>query len=210
MFIFRFSCYNKTMKQKIPKAKKIEPAFMNVGNQIKMTAWGVTLESIAVILLGIFFVIWPEITMRIATYLIGLVFIIQGCFTAVNYFARKGQNNFLDSSLLVGIAAILIGLTIFVIGEDIANIFRIIIGIWIIYEAFVRANLAIKLSSAGITQWKYVLALALVILAFGIFVVFNDVMTIIGWLMIGVGIIGLVSDLLFAKRIKILIEKLTK
>ena len=67
-------------------------------------------------------------------------------------------------------------------GEDIANIFRIVVGIFLIYESLVRVNTAIKLNNAGISIWKYVLLLAIIMLVLGVFVTFNDVATVISLL----------------------------
>ena len=99
-----------------------------------------------------------------------------------------------------------------VIGEDIAKIFRVIIGIWMIYEALVRVNTAIKLNAAGVKVWSYILIIALVMLALGIFVTFNTgaVVQLIGWVMVITGIVGIVGDIMFIQQVNTVVEKLTK
>ena len=66
------------------------------------------------------------------------------------------------STLLSGVISILVGITVLVMGEEIANVFRIVIGIWMIYESLVRINTSIKLHAANIQAWKYILIAALV------------------------------------------------
>ena len=110
----------------------------------------------------------------------------------------------------MGVISVLIGIAALIIGEDIANVFRVVVGVFIIYESLARINTAIKLSTAGIPIWKYVLLLALIILVLGIFVTFNDVTTVIGWMMIVAGLVGIVGDIMFIQQINLVIDKLTK
>ena len=147
---------------------------------------------------------------KIVSYIVGIFFVIKGLFQIINYFVEKGQNDFFNNGLLVGVISILIGITALVMGEGIANIFRIVIGVFIIYESLVRMNTAIKLNAAGIGIWKYILLLSIVILILGIFVTFNDVTTVIGWMMIVAGLIGIVGDTIFIQQVNNVVDKLTK
>ncbi len=192
------------------KVEIIKRPIETVGGDIKKSAWSAIIESLAIMVLGILFVAWPDIMVQAVSYVVGAIFIVKGAFQIINYFMEKGQNDFFNNNLLMGVISVLIGIAALVIGEDIANVFRIIVGVFIIYESLARINTAIKLSSAGIFIWKYVLLLALVVLILGIFVTFNDVAAVIGWMMIVAGLVGIVGDILFIQQINAVIEKLTK
>lgn len=192
------------------KVEIIKRPIEQIGGDIKKSAWGAAIESLAILILGILFIAWPETMVKVISYVVGIIFILKGTFQVINYFIEKGQNDFFNNGLLMGVISVLIGIAALVIGEDIANVFRIVVGIWLIYESLVRVNTAIKLSSAGINIWKYVLLLALVVLVLGAFVTFNDVTTVIGWMMIAAGIVGILGDLLFIQQINNLVDKLTK
>lgn len=191
------------------KVELIKRPIEQVGADIKKSAWSGALESLAIIVLGVLFIAWPETMVKLVSYIVGAIFIVKGGFQIINYFMEKGQNDFFNNDLLVGVISILIGVTALVLGKDIANIFRIVVGIWLIYESLVRINTAVKLSSAGIPIWKYILLIALAVLVLGIFVTFNDISTIIGWMMIAAGVIGIIGDVLFIQHIDNLVEKLT-
>ena len=191
------------------KAEIIKRPVEQIGNDIKKSAWGAAFESIIIIVLGVLFIAWPETMVKVVSYVIGSFFIIKGSFQIINYFLAKGQNDFFNNDLLIGVISVLIGIAALVIGEDIANVFRVIVGIWLIYESLVRINTAIKLYSADIPVWKYVLILSLVILVFGIFVTFNNITDVIGWMMIAAGIVGIIGDIMFIQQISLLIDKLT-
>lgn len=192
------------------KVEIIKRPVEQVGGEIKKTAWASIIESFAILILGLLFVAWPDMMIQIVSYVVGIFFIAKGIFQVINYFIEKGQNDFFNNDLLMGVISILIGTATLVIGEEIVNVFRVIIGVFIIYESLVRINTAIKLSSAGVPIWKYVLLLAIIVLILGIFVTFNDIASIIGWMMVIAGIFGIVGDILFVQQINTVIEKLTK
>ena len=183
-----------------------------VSDNVKKSAWTSVIESLIILFFGILLVVWPDITVTVIANILGAIFIINGIYQIINYFVVKGQNDFFNNNLLIGIISLLVGIAAIVIGNDIANVFRIIIGIWMIYEALVRINTAIKLNSAGIKTWKYILLIALIMLALGIFVTFNTgaVIQLIGWMMIATGIIGIIGDIMFIQQINTVVDNITK
>ena len=194
------------------KVEIIKHPAEKIGWDIKKSAWSSAIESLIIMVFGILLVSWPNIAIIVVANILGAIFIISGIYQIINYFVVKGQNDFFNNGLLSGVIAMLIGIAAIVIGEDIANIFRIIIGIWMIYESLVRVNTAIKLHSAGVKVWSYILIIALMMLALGIFVTFKDgaVVELIGWMMIITGIVGIVGDAMFIQQINKVVEKLTK
>ena len=177
---------------------------------MKKSAWSSIIESIATVILGILLIVWPNEVIRIIAYVMGAVLVVKGAYQVINYFVVKGQNDFFNNNLLGGVISVLIGVTLLILGEEIAHVFRIVIGIFLIYESLVRINTSIKLHAANINAWKYVLILALMMLIVGVFVTFYSgaVVTLIGWMMILAGLIGIVGDVMFIQYLNIIVEKL--
>ncbi len=194
------------------KAEVIKRPIEQVSSNIKKSGWVSAIESLIIIVLGILLVALPNVTILVVSNVLGAVFIINGIYQIINYFVVKGQNDFFNNGLLIGVISLLIGIAAIVIGEDLASILRIIIGIWMIYEALVRVNTAIKLNSAGIKSWKYILIIAILMLALGLFVTFNAgaVVQLIGWMMILSGIIGIIGDIMFIQQVNTIVDKITK
>ena len=192
-----------------PKAKIIkEPT---IAGNLKTAAYSSIVESLALVILGILFVIWPDTIVKLLAYIIGAFLIVKGSFNIITYFMADGKKDSLDGGLLSGIIFILVGIASFLIGENIANVFRVIIGIIVIYESLVRINDAVKMHSAGVESWKYVLALALVMMVLGLFITFNNgaVVALVGGMMIAVGIIGIIGDAMFIRQVDKVVETLT-
>ena len=194
-----------------PKSEIIKRPVERIGSDLKMTAWSSIFGSIALMILGVLCVVWPDTIVKILAYLIGAFFIIKGSYDVISYFMIGGQNDFFNNILLSGVVSILIGIAALLIGEDIANIFRIVLGIFIIYESLVRINTATKLASVGIPSWRYILVIALIMMVLGIFVTFYSgaVVTMIGWVMIVTGVIGIVSDAVFISHVNAVVDALT-
>ena len=196
----------------MPKTEVVKRPIERINWDLKKSAWSAAIESIVIMVLGIMFVVWPDGIVNVIANILGAIFIVSGIYQIINYFVVKGQNDFFNNGLLSGVVFLLIGIAVIVIGEDIANIFRVIIGIWMVYESLVRVNTAIKLHSADIKIWQYILCIALVMLALGLFVTFNTgaVVQLVGGVMIATGIIGIIGDAMFIQQVNTVVEKITK
>lgn len=194
------------------KTEIVKRSAEQVGSDLKKTAWSAIIESLALIILGILFIVLQNTIVQVLAYIVGVFFIVKGGFQIVNYFIDKGQNDFFNNGLLSGVVSILIGIAVLVVGEDISHIFRVVIGIIIIYESLVRINTASKLAATKIPAWKYISIFALVMLVLGVFITFYEgaMITIIGWIMIATGIIGIISDAMFMQNVNTVIDEITK
>lgn len=191
------------------KKPKVE---IMTGSNPKRMAWSATVESIITIILGVLLVVWPNTIVKIIAYLVGGFLLIKGGYQIASFMMKKEQKTGMNSELITGIITFLIGIVIFAVGEEISHVFRVLVGIWIIYEGLIRLNNAIKLRSAGAVNWSAVMVIAVIMLIFGTFITFFDgaMVFLIGWVLIIMGLIGLFSDVMFMQNTKILMEKLNK
>ncbi len=185
------------------KAEIIKYGVDEASGALKRNAWSAIIESLATIILGIFLIAWQDAVVQVIGYVAGTILIIKGAYQIINYFVVKGQNNIFNNNLLGGVISLLIGVAFLFIGEQIIDVFRIIMGIWMIYEALVRMNTSIKLHAVGVKAWSYVLILALMMLVLGVFITFYQgaVISLIGWMMILTGAIGIVGDAMFIQYV---------
>ena len=194
------------------KAEIIKRPVEQIGSEIKKSAWSAAIESLSIVVLGLLFIIWPDTMVKVLAYIVGAFFIIKGGFQIITYYMEKGQRDYFNNGLLFGVVSVLIGITALLIGENIASVFRVIIGVLVIYESLVRINTATKLAYAGVSNWRYLLLIALVMLVLGIFITFNTgaVVALIGGMMVATGVIGIIGDAMIIKQINYIVEKLTK
>lgn len=193
------------------KAEIIKRPIDKISGDLKKSAWFSTFESLITVILGILLIAWPDTAIKVIAYVVGVFLIVKGAYQVINYFVVKGQKDFFNNSLLAGVISLLIGLALLLIGEEIVNVFRIVIGIWMIYESLVRINTSIKFHAAGIQAWRYILILAILMLVLGVFVTFykGAVVTLIGWMLVLTGIIGIIGDVMFVQYVNKIADALT-
>lgn len=170
----------------------------------KKTGWISILESILFILLGSILVWKPTETVRAISYILGSVFIIIGFVKVIHYFLAKGKYDFYNYDLIFGLMAIVIGIITIIYSNTIGSIFRIIIGMWIIYSSLIRINLSMKLKTMDMGVWVYSLLLAIMMFICGLYITINSgsVVVTIGIFMIIYAVIDLIENIIFMKNVK--------
>lgn len=170
---------------------------------LKKSGWISIIESIIFAILGIVLVCKPEGTVKAITYILGTVFILIGIFKIINYFIDRGNDDFYNFDLIYGLTAIVIGIVTMAYMNVIGSIFRIIIGVWIIYTSFVRINTSLQIKRIGSTLWGWSLALAIIMFVCGLYVVINPgtIIVTIGIIMIIYSVIDIIENIIFMKNV---------
>lgn len=170
----------------------------------KKSGWMSILEAVVIAILGLILILNPEGTVKAISIILGLIFIIAGLIKIAQYFMAKGKYDLYNHELIYGLMAIVIGIVTMVYSNTIGSIFRIIIGVWIIYSSLMRLSLAFKLKNLKSNAWGYSLILALIMLACGLYVTINSgaVMVIIGAMMITYAVIDIIEDVIFMRNVK--------
>lgn len=170
----------------------------------KKTGWISILESVIFAILGLILIWKPIETVRTISFVLGTIFIIIGIFKSVNYFLAKGKYDFYNYDLIFGLMAIVIGIITIIYVDTIGTIFRIIIGIWIIYSSLIRINLSFKLHTMKINAWIYSLLLAVIMFICGMYVTMNSgsVVITIGIIMVLSSVIDIIENIIFMKNVK--------
>lgn len=193
------------------KVEIIKRPIEQAGSNIKKTAWSSMLESLIIITLGILCVVMPNTIINIIALVIGVFFVVRGTLSILDYYMNNRQSEGFNAQLMGGIISVLLGIIAFVMGQDIARVISIIIGIVIIYEALLRMSKAIKLHSANVNTWQSVAAIAVIMFIIGIYVIFGSggAVPLMGWMMILAGVISIVGDVIFIRYVNEIVNRLT-
>ena len=196
------------MATKKKSAGKSNSVVQPIVKRAKTAGWVAILESVLIGVLGGLLVWRPEGVMKVIFYVVGICLMVKGVYHVVNYFAVHGKYDFYNNDLLYGIIALVFGVLSVVLWEQFSNVIGIVVGAWMIYGALVRMNSAIKLHAAGVKDWFYVMLLALVMLALGIYMVISvgAVLAVVGWVMIAAAVVGIIDDFVFMRNIDAIAE----
>ena len=171
---------------------------------LKKTGRASIIESIIFAILGIILVCKPVGTIKVITGILGTTFILIGIIKIINYFREKGNNDFFNFDLVYGLTAIVIGIVAMAYMNVIGSVFRIIIGVWIIYTSFVRISTSLQLRKIGGNIWIWSLVLASVMFVCGLYTVINPgtIVVTIGAIMIAYSILDIIENIIFMKNVK--------
>ena len=122
---------------------------------LKKTGVTSLVTSIIFAILGAILIANPEGTIKFIAIILGVMFELVGLYKIINYFQNKGKYDFYNYDIAYGVIAIVLGIVTICYSTQIGAIFRIIIGLWIVYSAILRINLSIKLKAIASNVWIY-------------------------------------------------------
>ena len=154
---------------------------------LKKTGKASLVSSIIFAILGIILIAYPEGTIKFISYVIGIMFIAVGLYKGINYIKNKEIYNMFNYDMALGIIAI----------------FRIMIGIWIVYSAIIRMSLSAKLKVIESNTWIYSLIIAFAMIICGVFIICNSgaIVVTIGTIILIYSILDIIESIIFLKNV---------
>lgn len=171
---------------------------------LKKTGWSSLISSIIFAILGIILITNPEETVKVISYILGGIFILTGVIRVINYIVTKGKYDIYNDGMFFGIIAIILGIVTICYSKQIGNIFRVLIGVWIVYSSIVRIDISFKLKVLENKTWLYSLIIAIAMLICGIYIACNPgaILVTIGIVILIYSILDIIESIIFLKDIK--------
>lgn len=171
---------------------------------LKKAGWTSVVTSLIFGIIGLVMIYNPETTMKFISTILGIFFIVVGVIKVINYFVSKGNSTLFTNDIAWGLIAIIIGLVTMVYSNTIESVFRIMIGVWIIYSGFTRFSLSFRLKNINDKLWALVLTLAVLMIVGGLYVTFypGALIVTLGVIIFIYAIMDLVESFIFMKNIK--------
>ena len=167
---------------------------------LKKSGWTDIIVSLLFIIFGIMLIARPEAIMSVISILLGLIFLVMGVLKIIDYFEKGKKDNYLIS---IAVVMILIGLIIMFCADIILSVFRILIGIWIIYSGIMNLQTAIVWKDYKSRLWLVTLLLAILTIIIGIYVLINTgaILQAVGISILVYGIVDIIENFIFIKKI---------
>ena len=127
--------------------------------------------SLALILVGIFLIMYPETTLSFLSYGAGIILLVTGLIPTINFFISKENQKYLDISFLFGIVCIIVGVVIIINPKIVGSIVPLLIGIWMIINGVIKLYYSILINKTIKSIASIIVALF--ILACGLLLVLN-------------------------------------
>lgn len=171
---------------------------------LKKVGWTSVVTSLIFGIIGLIMIYNPETTMKFISTVLGIFFIVVGIIKIINYIISKGDSTLFTNDIAWGLIAIIIGLVTMVYSSTIESIFRIMIGVWIIYSGFTRFGLSFRLKNVNDRLWALVLTLAVLMIVGGLYVTFypGALIVTLGVIILIYAIMDLAESFIFMKNMK--------
>ena len=173
---------------------------------LKKSSWTDIVVSLIFILFGAMLIANPNSIMSIIAIILGGICIVMGILKIVDYFSTGKTDNYL---IAIAIVAIITGIIIMFCSDIIMSIFRIIIAIWIIYSGIINLQTTIVWKDLQSRLWLLSLVLSVIMIGAGIFILVNSgaILQTIGAIIVAYGIVDIIENVIFIKKIDNYIEK---
>jgi uncharacterized membrane protein HdeD (DUF308 family) len=165
-------------------------------------------SSIATIIIGLILLLFPAVTLNFISYCLGAVALVMGAIRTVRYFQQDHTYPFLfQSDLVVGLITIGLGIFMMTQPKTVISLIPHLFGILVAGCGVGNILRALDAKKAGLSQWGFLLGLAIISVILGVLIMFNPfgalelVVTIIGGGLVYEGATDLFTTLLLGKRI---------
>lgn len=166
--------------------------------------------SIVLFALGLFLVVFPEISQLIICKAVGIALCVWGVLRLITYFSMVRKEIFASFGLVQGISLLAFGLFFVMKPEVIAMFFGTILAIVIIIDGILKLQYGIEFYRMEADKWWIEAVVAALMVVMGVIALFNPFDSSVA-LMIFIGIVLMVegvSDLISIIRISAFVKKL--
>lgn len=134
--------------------------------------WAIAVSS-AILILGIFMIIWPKISALVVCFILGIVCLIAGINELFCYFKLGILGILFRYDLALGISSIFIGLLLFIHPAGAFVFLPIAVGFYIIIESIFNIQLSMEMKQMKMSNWWVTLLLGIVSVVFAFFLFFD-------------------------------------
>ena len=166
--------------------------------------------SIVLFALGLFLVVFPEISQLIICKAVGIALCVWGVLRLITYFSMVRKEIFASFGFVQGISLLAFGLFFVMKPEVIAMFFGTILAIVIIIDGILKLQYGIEFYRMEADKWWIEAVVAALMVVMGVIALFNPFDSSVA-LMIFIGIVLMVegvSDLISIIRISAFVKKL--
>lgn len=159
----------------------------------KMRTAGI-MSSVVVIVLGLFLVLWPHLSLDVVVYLMAFIIALIGLVRVVNYY-QLPQEMRSTWELVVGIGFVALGLFMCFAVNTVISVMTFLVGIYITIEGLVGLIHSNDLRNIGYDSWRSGMLLCALLLILGIVFLFNP-FTSMRVLVLMIGLVFIINGII--------------
>ena len=164
--------------------------------------------SILMLLIGLTFIIFPEVSFETITYILSFTLIINGIY----FIAQKELNLFFSNFLTLGIIELLIGIILLLKPDLMKMLFPIVAGIIMVTKSTMDLRLSILLKKHEYGNWISIFICSVISIVCGLIIIINPnfgtiaITASLGVLIVIYSISNIVDTIIFKKNINNIVK----
>lgn len=177
----------------------------NLKKLLKRFEYGNIVYDVVFIIIAFVMIFKNQEFTTIIARILGIITIYDGILRIVSYYKLKDLGlNAYSYNLSFGIVTVLIGLSLIIFSNLFVNFFRIVLGIYIIYNALMSLSFALDLRKFAKNEYFIELVLSVLLGIIGIVVIVNpgSIIRMIGYLLLGYAILSLGQSITYIISIR--------
>ena len=143
----------------------------NLSIRVKKMSIVSIIFSIIFIAIGIFVLLKPETAINIICYVLGVLLILWGVVSMIQFFSDKTSESYLSISFIFGAFMFIFGLIILIKPEIIASIIPLLLGIWMLINGVTKLSYSLTINKLSNATVSIVGSIFIIIL--GVLLIFN-------------------------------------
>lgn len=181
-------------------------------NKLNKFLYSSIIISIIMFIIGLIFIIYPEVSFTTITYLLSILLIVNGIY----FLIEKESSIFFSSFLTLGVIELLLGIIMLVNPDIVKTLFPIAAGIIMITKSTLDLRLSILLYRNNINSWLSLLICSIISIICGLIIILNPsigtiaLTTSLGILITVYSISNIIDTIIFKKNIKEITKLLEK
>ncbi len=181
-------------------------------NKLNKFLYSSIIISIIMFIIGLIFIIYPEVSFTTITYILSILLIVNGIY----FLIEKESSIFFSSFLTLGVVELLLGIIMLVNPDIVKTLFPIVAGIIMITKSTLDLRLSILLYRNNINSWLSLLICSIISIICGLIIILNPsigtiaLTTFLGILITVYSISNIIDTIIFKKNIKEITKLLEK
>ena len=139
----------------------------NIEIKVKKMSMTSIIFSIIFILIGAFLLARPDDAIHLVSYALGIILLVWGLISVVQFFTDKESQNYLEFSFITGVFVLIFGIIILVKPEIIASIIPLLLGVWMLVNGVTKLSYSLTINKNKNAASSIIISLIIVII--GIF-----------------------------------------
>lgn len=175
---------------------------------IKAAKIGYIIISVALCVLGVLLMIFPDTSASVFGAVCGILMILFGLVKLAGYFSRDLFRLAFQYDLIFGVMLIALGIVMLVHPESLITFVCIAMGLYILSDGLFKIRIAMDSKTFGIRDWWLILAVAIVACVCGFMLMFRPgaggklLMVLLGVTLLFEGILNLITVITAVKIVK--------